>query len=40
MSTEISYDLGFLTGKIKGFSLEEDLIKIAKEIDKKDSKGF
>lgn len=40
MSTEITYDLGFLTRKVKGFSLEEDLIKIAKEIDKKDSKGF
>lgn len=37
MSTEISYDLGFLTGKVKGYSLEEDLIKIGKEIDKKET---
>nr|WP_294858695.1 hypothetical protein [uncultured Fluviicola sp.] len=33
MSTDIIYTLGFLTGQIKGFSLEEDLIKIGKEID-------
>lgn len=32
MSTDITYNLGFLTGKLKGFSLEEDLIKVAKEI--------
>lgn len=35
MSTDIYYRLGFLTGQIKGFSLEEDLIKIGKEIDNK-----
>lgn len=35
MSTDIFYKLGFLTGQIKGFSLEEDLIKIGKEIDTK-----
>lgn len=35
MSTDIYYKLGFLTGQIKGFSLEEDLIKIGKEIDSK-----
>ena len=35
MSTDIYYKLGFLTGQIKGFSLEEDLIKIGKEIDNK-----
>ncbi len=33
MSSDIFYNLGFLTGKIKGFSLEEDLMKIGKEID-------
>ncbi|MNY14781.1 hypothetical protein D3C86_1479690 [compost metagenome] len=35
MSTDIYYNLGFLTGQIKGFSLEEDLIKLGKEIDVK-----
>jgi hypothetical protein len=35
MSTDIYYRLGFITGQIKGFSLEEDLIKIGKEIDTK-----
>lgn len=38
MSTDISYNLGFLSGKLKGYSLEEDLIKIAKEIDQKKKK--
>lgn len=32
MSTDVTYNLGFLTGKLKGYSSEEDLIKIAKEI--------
>jgi hypothetical protein len=32
-NTRISYDLGFLTCEIKGYYLETDLIKIAKEID-------
>ena len=38
MTTDISYNLGFLSGKLKGFSLEEDLIKIAKEVDQKKKK--
>jgi len=38
MDTDISYNLGFLSGKLKGYSLEEDLIKIAKEIDQKKRK--
>lgn len=35
MKTGIYYKLGFLTGELKGYSLEEDLIKIGKEIDSK-----
>lgn len=38
MTTDISYNLGFLSGKLKGFSLEEDLVKIAKEVDQKKKK--
>lgn len=35
MSPGISYKLGFLNGQLKGYSLEEDLLKIAKEIEAK-----
>ena len=31
MSEGVSYRLGFLTGRLKGFESEEDLLKIAKE---------
>lgn len=35
MPAGISYKLGFLTGELKGYSVEEDLIKIGKEIEGK-----
>jgi|GEM_PF-1794191 len=38
MSTSISYNLGFLSGQLKGYSLEEDILKIAKEIHENISK--
>lgn len=31
-TTEITYRLGFLTGKLKGFEQEDDLLKLAKEL--------
>ncbi|MGN6641206.1 MAG: hypothetical protein ACTHJ8_20005 [Mucilaginibacter sp.] len=39
MSPGIEYKLGFLNGQLKGFSLEENILKIAQEIwEKKNSK--
>ncbi|MBX3254915.1 MAG: hypothetical protein KF862_12300 [Chitinophagaceae bacterium] len=35
MSPGISYNLAFLSGQLKGYSLEEDLLKIAREIHEK-----
>lgn len=32
VSSAISYNLGFLNGQLKGFSMKEDLIKLAREI--------
>jgi len=41
MSPGFEYRLGFLSGQLKGFSLDEDLLKIAREIweKKKNSEG-
>ncbi|MFB9843951.1 hypothetical protein [Mucilaginibacter ginsenosidivorans] len=38
MSPGIEYKLGFLSGKLKGFSLEEDILKIAQEIWEKENR--
>jgi len=38
MSPGIDYKLGFLSGQLKGFSLDEDILKIAQEIWEKENK--
>lgn len=39
VKTDLSYRMGYLTGKLKGFEQDDDMMKIAKEIHEKRNKG-